>query len=311
MKSSARKIKSAIITGATGAIGIALCQQLLNVGIDIYVACHPESSRLSRLPINDALHLVPCDITDYSSLPNKIGHPVDAFFHLAWLGTTGESRNNMLLQTANIRGTIAAVYAAAELGCQVFLGAGSQAEYGRVEGMLKRDTPCNPENGYGMAKLCAGQMSRLECQQLGITHIWMRILSVYGPGDGAGSMIMSTIQKLLAGQKPSLTAGTQVWDYLYSADAAEALYRAALYGQDGAIYPLGSGQAMPLRNYVEILRDAIDPALPLGFGEVPYSLKQVMRLQADISELTEQTGFVPEVDFMTGIRETITWVQTL
>lgn len=309
MKSFARKMRSAVITGATGAIGLALCQQLLHAGINVYAAYHPESPRQGVLPVSNTLHLIPCDIADYCSLPNKIDNPVDAFFHLAWSGTFGKSRNDMKRQTANIRGTIAAVRAASELGCQVFLGAGSQAEYGRVEGALKPDTPCNPENGYGMAKLCAGQMSRLECQRLGMAHIWMRILSVYGPGDGAGSMIMSTIRNLLARQRPSLTAGAQVWDYLYAADAAEALYRAALYGHDGAIYPLGSGTAMPLRNYVEMLRDAIDPALPLGFGEVPYSPTQVMHLQADISELTDHTGFVPAVDFSSGIRETVNWVK--
>jgi len=247
-------------------------------------------------------------MADYSFLLNQIGTPADAFFHLAWAGTTGEGRDDMLLQTANIRSTIEAVYAASELGCQVFLGTGSQAEYGRVEGVLKSDTPCNPENGYGMAKLCAGRMSRAECQRLGTAHIWMRVLSVYGPGDGDGSMIMSTIRSLLARQKPNLTAGTQMWDYLYSSDAAEALYRTALYGHDGAIYPLGSGTAMPLGNYVEILRDAIDPSLPLGFGELPYSPLQVMYLQADISELTAHTGFFPKVDFPTGIRTTIQWL---
>ena len=77
--------------------------------------------------------------------------------------------------------------------CQVFIGAGSQAEYGRVEGVLTAQTPCFPENGYGMAKLCAGQMSRVECQTLGMAHIWTRILSVYGPHDGPATMILSLI----------------------------------------------------------------------------------------------------------------------
>lgn len=305
MTSFPRKIKTVIITGPTGAIGIALCQLLVREGVNVYAVCRPDSPRQRALPVSSHLHLTSCDMADYGSLPNRIGTPADAFFHLAWAGTTGEGRNDMLLQTGNIRSTIAAVHAASELGCQVFLGAGSQAEYGRVEGALKPDTPCNPETGYGMAKFCAGRMSRAECQRSGTAHIWVRILSVYGPGDGGGSMIMSTIRSLLAKQKPSLTAGAQMWDYLYVSDAAEALYRAALYGHDGAVYPLGSGTAMPLRSYVEILRDVIDPSLPLGFGEVPYSPTQVMYLQADISELTAHTGFLPKVDFPTGIRTTI------
>jgi len=38
--------------------------------------------------------------------------------------------------------------------------------------------------------------------------------------------------------------------YLYSEDAAEAIFLAASMGRDGAEYPLGSGQALPLRQYV-------------------------------------------------------------
>ncbi len=305
-----RKIKTAVVTGPTGAIGCALCQRLLNNGVYVYAVCRPNSYRQGILPVNDNLCTIPCDIADYARLPGKVGEPVDAYFHLAWSGTSKEARNNVLCQIANISSTIDAVHAASELGCQIFIGAGSQAEYGYVDGALKPDTPCKPENPYGAAKLCAGQMSRLECGRLGIAHIWTRILSVYGPGDDPGSMIMRTTRKLLMNQRPSLTAGEQVWDYLYVADAAEALYCAALYGQDGAIYPLGSGMAMPLKNYVEILRDTIDPSLPIGFGEVPYSPVQVMHLQADIYALTAQTGFTPRVAFADGIKKTIEWVRT-
>ncbi|MCO7108504.1 NAD-dependent epimerase/dehydratase family protein [Gemmiger formicilis] len=120
-----------------------------------------------------------------------------------------------------------------------------------------------------MAKLCAGQMSRVECQTLGMAHIWTRILSVYGPHDGPATMISGTIRKLLHGEKPALTAGIQQWDYLYAADAAAAFYALAVSGQDGRVYPLGSGTARPLKDYIEALRDAIDPALPLGLGRSP------------------------------------------
>ena len=57
------------------------------------------------------------------------------------------------------------------------------------------------------------------------------------------------------------------------------------------------------------LRDAIDPALPLGLGEVPYGPLQVMHLQADTSALQEDTGWRPATPFEEGIRETIEWVR--
>ena len=305
-----RNIQTAVVTGPTGAIGIALCEKLLRENVTVYAVCRPGSSRIKDLPKAAALHVVECDAKELATLPQKMkGVSVDAFFHFAWAHTIGQGRNDMPAQIENIQSTIDAVRAAKALGCQVFLGAGSQAEYGRVEGLLKSDTPAFPENGYGMAKLCAGQMSRVEAKALDIDHVWVRILSVYGPHDGPMTMISGTIRKLLAGEKPALTAGIQRWDYLYAGDAADAFYLAACHGRNGAVYPLGSGQAMPLKDYIIQMRDAIDPALPLGLGEVPYGPLQVMHLQADISALQADTGFVPKTPFAEGIRRTMDWVK--
>lgn len=305
-----RNIQTAVVTGPTGAIGIALCEKLLRENVTVYAVCRPGSSRIKDLPKAAALHVVECDAKELATLPQKMeGVSVDAFFHFAWAHTIGQGRNDMPAQIENIQSTIDAVRVAKALGCQVFLGAGSQAEYGRVEGLLKSDTPAFPENGYGMAKLCAGQMSRVEAKALDIDHVWVRILSVYGPHDGPMTMISGTIRKLLAGERPALTAGIQRWDYLYAGDAADAFYLAACHGRNGAVYPLGSGQALPLKDYIIQMRDAIDPALPLGLGEVPYGPLQVMHLQADISALQADTGFAPKTPFAEGIRRTMDWVK--
>ena len=301
-----RQIRSAVITGPTGAVGTALCKLLAQEQITVWAVVRPGSKRTEHLKELDGVQIIPCDVANLSQLS---GIEADAFFHLAWAKTTGQGRNDMPAQIDNIRYTIDAVHAASGLGCKVFIGAGSQAEYGRVNHALTPDTPCFPENGYGMAKLCAGQMSRTECEKLGIEHIWPRILSVYGPHDGMGSMVSSVIRTLLKGECPTLTAGEQIWDFLYADDAARALYLLALYGKSGAVYPLGSGQARSLKDYITMLRDAIDPSLLLGFGEIPYGDKQVMHLEADISALQRDTGFAPQTDFAAGIRKTIEWVR--
>ena len=57
----------------------------------------------------------------------------------------------------------------------------------------------------------------------------------------------------------------------------------------------------------KVIRDVVNPSLEIGIGERDYYPNQVMRLTADISELTEDTGFVPEIDFAEGIRRTMEW----
>lgn len=305
-----RTIRSALITGPTGAIGRALCTFLYDKGVAVYALVRPGSTRTGHLKELPGVEVLECDISGLRLLPEKLpGLCFDAFFHLAWVGTNGEARNDMSLQVTNIQYALDAVHTAAELGCKVFVGAGSQAEYGRVQHALAPDTSCFPETGYGMAKLCAGQMSRTECERLGIGHIWPRILSVYGPYDGEQALLPALIRSLLQGRTLPLTPGGQLWDYLYAVDAAEALYRLALWGKSGAVYPVGSGKARPLRDYLEILRDAIDPDLPLAFGKKPYGEKQVMHLEANISALKRDTGFAPRTDFETGILKTIDWIK--
>lgn len=296
----------AVITGPTGAIGRALIAELVRRGVRVLAVCRPGSARLRAIPDDSLVRIVECDLGRLDTLPNLISEQYDTFFHLGWASAFGAAaRNDMDAQTGNIRSALEAVRTAHALGCAVFVGAGSQAEYGRVEGLLRPDTPCFPENGYGMAKLCAGQMTRIECEKLGLRHVWARVLSVYGPGDGAGTLISTLIRALLGGEKPSCTEGGQQWDYLYSADAARAFFLLAERGRHGGVYPLGGGAVRPLKDYIRAVRDAIDPALPIGFGEIPYASNQVMYLCADLAALTADTGFTPGTSFEEGIRLTI------
>ncbi len=304
-------MKRIIITGPTGAIGMALIQKCIIENIEAAVICHRKSARIAQIPASDKIKVIECNLDELKTLPEILTGTYDVFFHLAWACTAGEGRNDVHAQSGNIRFALDAVEAAKKLGCECFVGAGSQAEYGRYEGKLDSRVPAFPENGYGIAKLCAGQLSRIRCGQLGIRHIWFRILSVYGEYDGEQTMIMSSIRKMLEGQSPEYTPAEQIWDYLYSVDAAEALFLAAKQGRDGAVYCLGSGQARELKEYIEIMRDEIQPGLSLKLGAKPYAPKQVMYLCADLSELRKDTGFEPRYSFEEGIRRTIAWMQSV
>lgn len=298
---------AAVITGATGMLGLALTRLCLAAGVPVLAIVRPGSPRLRRLPDHPLLTVLECPVSGLLSLAGAPQGAYGVFYHLAWEGTFGAARDDARLQHRNMGYTLDAVELAARLGCFAFVGAGSQAEYGRVGGPLSPDTPVRPETGYGMAKYAAGRLSALLSRQLGIRHVWARILSVYGPGDGEGTLVMSVIQKLLRGERPSCTAGGQLWDYLYCDDAAEALRRMGERGRDGAVYPLGSGTVRPLAHYISLIRDAVDPALPVGLGELPYPPGQVMHLEADLSPLTRDTGFTPAISFEEGIRRTVDW----
>lgn len=301
-----------VITGPTGAIGHALIEQCIKNGDEVLAICRKGSSRIATLPQDSKVSVLELSLSDYEEYIKETDAPdvpYDVFYHFAWNGTTGASRNDTDLQSRNVQCALAAVKLASFLGCKTYIGAGSQAEYGRVEGSLKPDTPTFPENGYGIAKLCAGQLTRILCSQLGIKHIWTRILSVYGPYDGENSMVISSLRKMIRGEVTRFTKGEQEWDYLYSEDAARAMYLIAQKGISNKIYVIGGGKTRKLMDYIDVMDKKANPAVHPVLGAVPYADKQVMYLCADISELTKDTGFVPEVDFEEGIEKTIQYVK--
>jgi UDP-glucose 4-epimerase len=302
-------MKKVIITGPTGCIGTALADLLLSEDCSVYAVCRPGSKNIRYLPSHPALHIIESDISELNGLAGKLDGDFDAFFHFAWGGTIGTERNNCARQMDNIQYTLDAVKLAKDIGCGVFIGAGSQAEYGHFSRPADDTLAAKPFTFYGAAKLSAGNMSRIYASQLGLRHVWVRIFSVYGPRDDENTLIYYILQELLKGNPPALTAGEQIWDYLYSEDAARALALLAKKGKDGETYCLGSGMAQPLRDYIREIGEIVNPGTGLLFGEKPYAENQVMYLCANIGKITQDTGFKPETGFRTGIIKTLEYIR--
>ncbi len=290
-------------------IGVALIEECLRHDIEIYAVVRSSSGKAGRLPLNDKIHLTDCSLEDLSDLPGRIPGGCDTFYHIAW-GNTGEARNKSTeLQSRNIFYTLQAVRAAAELGCRRFIGAGSQAEYGPMDvEKISPDSPVNPSTPYGASKLAAGHLAGMLCRELGMECIWPRIFSVYGKYEKETTMVASGLRKMLAGEPTEFTPAMQRWDYLYSRDAGRAFYLIGEKGKGGSVYCVGSGQARPLKEYIEEMAALTGAGKP-GIGAKPYPPGAVMNLCADIGTLTGDTGFIPEYTFEQGIRETIEWIK--
>lgn len=308
-------IKKAIVTGGTGVTGNALVKFLLQQNIEVTALVRPASFRRKFLPKeHKKLTILECGMEDYKNITDKLEKgSYDAFFHLSWDGSTGkekvDNRNHFKLQTKNVSYALDAVELCHAIHCPVFVMTGSQAEYGRKNVPVTETMEKHPENGYGMAKLCAEGMTRLLCKQYGIRHIWPILFSIYGPCDGTESLIDTSIRNLIKRKTLPYTAGDQVWDYLYSYDAARALLLLAEHGEDGEVYHVANGQTKQLKEYLHTLYSIVAPDLKPRLGEIPYGPNQVMFLGADIRKLQKQTGFVPQYSFEEGIREIIQSIQ--
>ncbi|MGN0811928.1 MAG: NAD-dependent epimerase/dehydratase family protein [Candidatus Coproplasma sp.] len=301
-------MKKVVLTGGTGMIGIALVNRLVELGCDVLVLYLPQFLKQGALPNSQHVKLAVCDLADLDKF-DYFEHNFDTFIHLGWQATIGDGRDNADLQESNIKMTLDAVRLAKRLGCNTFVGTGSQAEFGPKEEILTTNLACNPESGYGIAKFAAGKLSRLLANQLDMRHCWVRILSIFGPYDNPNTLISYLIKSILNGEKPVLTKCEQDWDYLYVEDCANAICCVADKGINGKAYPIGGGQARKLSEYVTYIRDTINPNVQLGFGEKEYPPHQPMYLCADITELINDTGYNHKYGFEKGIKKTIEFMK--
>lgn len=294
------KMKKIIVTGATSMLGLALIDECIKNNVYVLAIIREKSGRRNKIPNNKNIKIIECNLSDYEKI--IIDDSFDTLFHFAWEGTNKKDRNDPIIQERNIKYALDAVKLAKRLGCKRFIGIGSQAEYGVKNEKLKSCLSTNPITSYGIAKLCACNLTNLLCNELKMDYIWVRVLSVYGKNDNKETLISSAIESMLKNESMKLTKGLQKWDYLYSCDAGEALFLIGIKGINGKIYNLGSGKIDTIYNYLVTIKKITNSKSKLKFGLIPINKNQPTYLCADISELVNDTSWKPKTSFSDGIR---------
>ena len=255
-----------VVTGAGGFVGAAVVRAALAAGHDVIALVRNDRSRLAAVASRVSLHHV--DLAAGPAVAALLGSvKPDIVIHSAWEGVGGALRGGDI-QLENIRTTIALADAAIAAGARKFVGIGSQAEYGRYDRKIVESDLPRPTMLYGAAKLAANHLAAQRCREAGVEFAWLRLFSVYGPGDNANWLIPSTAASLVKGKAPKCTAGTQKWDYLHIDDVAEGVLAAATTEGATGVFNLSSGNPVAVRRIVEMLRDLAAPGLNLAFGTI-------------------------------------------
>jgi nucleoside-diphosphate-sugar epimerase len=279
-----------LITGAGGFVGAAIAKAAV-------------AARLA--PIANSISIERIDLADTHKVAMLMGSVrPDIVVHSAWEGVGGPLRSGDI-QFENIRTTVALADAAIASGTKKFVGIGSQAEYGRYDRRIVESDLPQPTMLYGAAKLAANHLVAQRCNEAGIAFSWLRLFSVYGPGDNPNWLIPSSAASLVRGKRPQCTKGTQKWDYLHIDDVASGVM--AVVGNDEAngVFNLSSGDAISVRTIIEMIRDIAAPGLELTFGEIPFGPDQIMHLEGDNSRLRRATGWSPRVPLGEGLQQVV------
>ena len=302
-------MKKAIVVGGAGFVGSAVVKELIQRGFDITVVERPgfklsEDERLKGLSINAAA----CDIAEIVNLPQMLpNHDYDVWYQFAWEGLFNDPLLDYTTQINNIKYLMDAIVTAKKLGCKKFIGAGSISQYElrTLEGQINI---YDKHRVYKTAKLACEYMGRSVANQEDIQFFWPIITNTYGEGEKSPRLINSMIKKLLTGQRQKLSEGNQIYDFIHVSDAAKAFADIGEKGVEFRRYVIGSGNAKPLKEFLTELRDIVNPDAELGFGEMEFNGIYLPVEDYDITPLSEDTGFKPQVTFAEGIKRTRDWI---
>ena len=295
-----------LVTGGAGFVGASVVHKLLTQEQDVAVIVRPTTDLRRIRDVLDSVTVIYGDLFHINESRKEIERfAPECVAHLGWGGVSGADRNGTQ-QLDNLTSSIDLYRLTEEIGCNYFLGLGSQAEYGVQTGKINEDSPTRPTTVYGAAKLATALVLERTSATSQRPFAWLRLFSSYGPDDDPNYLIPYLTTSLLSGKCPALTQAEQMWDYIHVDDVAAAI-AATIEARACGIYNLGSGTARPLGEVITMIRDLIDPSLPLGFGQVPYRSDQVMHLEADISTLTKAIDWRPYVALENGLNNVVEW----
>jgi CDP-paratose synthetase len=289
-----------LLTGPTGFLGSALARHWAERGHELSLLARP-SSRLDRMA-----NLLANVRVVRASAPDEISTVVrevapDAIVHTACCyGRKGESA--VVMMDANLRLGIALLQAVLERKSPegtpptLFMNTGTVLEPGVSLYALSK----TQFSAWG-AELAASAPQLLQ-------FIDIRLQQMYGPGDDSSKFITHVVEACRQNEpRLALTEGEQLRDFIYIDDVVQAydliLERQDQFAASDAI-DVGSGNAVSVRNFVEMTKQLAGAGTVLDFGAVPYRAKEAMLCVADTTRL-RSLGWQPIVPLADGLRRLI------
>ncbi len=303
-------IRNAVITGANGFLGQALCRNLSKKGIRVFAVVRRETADVSRIAAFPGVEIIVSNFSEYRNLSEKISNcDIDVVYHMAWAGVNGESKQECSVQLTNIYASCDIVYACKEMNCSRVVFAASVSEYSIYE-MMRTDGTPPAGTLYHSAKLSADFFMRTLAGKMGMKYVRALLPSVYGPYFDRKTAIFlhRSMEKLIKGEHCSFTSAEQMYDFIYVDDAAEAFALLGEKGKSNKTYYVGNPPQQLKKFLIEMGEEAA-PGVELKFGELSDEGVVLDYNQFYSDAVFEDTGFRPKTGFHEGVRRTVEWLR--
>jgi UDP-glucose 4-epimerase len=290
----------ALVTGASGFIGRALCRRLVGAGLAVIgTARNPMSA-----PI-DGVTWALGDLTEPGTAERIVAESEpDVVFHLA--GAVTGSRALESVQptlSTNLLATVNMLEAVTAAGC------GRIALIGSGDEPARTDPPASP---YAAAKWAANGYARMFHALYGTPVATVRPFMVYGPDQpDVAKLVPYTITSLLAGEAPRLSSGRRLCDWVYIDDVVEALVTVVRSDAClGRTVDVGTGTLHTVRHVGDSIRALIGAPIEPAWGAIPDRAGETENV-ADVATTDRLCGWTPATDLETGLRRTVEWYAAL
>jgi nucleoside-diphosphate-sugar epimerase len=308
-------MKKAIVSGSAGFVGSKLVEVLLKNNIEVLALGRKSWEEVdpSRLSKNSKLTYLKIDMSESKFLPEKISEagwvPGSdcVFYNFAWWGVDKVSDFNLKAQMNNAIWAGDALAACSNLKCNRFIHVGTMEEpIGRAYLDLdyKNDSEYNRHIVYALAKIASRNVIKVLAKKYNIDVIIATNSHVMGPNDGKDSFLQETLIKLKNKKEELIfSTGEQLFDVISVSDCAEAYFLIGKNGFPGSEYRIGSGEARPLKEYVEIMAEMYPSEKKLQFGKFAYNDISLKMQDFSIDLLSEHTGFKPRQTYKDIVKE--------
>jgi nucleoside-diphosphate-sugar epimerase len=314
----------ALVTGASGAIGASLVEQLLAHNFGVLALLRASSGREH---LNSRVEIIEGEITDGESLRRAVDG-VDTVFHLAAKLHVNAPSSSLRdeYRNVNVEGTRLLAEAAQAAGVERLIFFSTVNVYGAsVNGELSDEasTP-KPESIYAETKLEAEKIV------LGtLPSVVLRLAAVYGPRMKGNYPLL--VEALRKGRFVKIGDGRNRRSLVHVEDVCRA---ALLVGDTpkaiGETYNVTDGKVHTLNEVIDAISVALKKSpprlrLPVGptralagvledgahlFGiKSPIGRNTVDKLNEDVAvsskKIERELGFEPRVDLLTGWCKTV------
>lgn len=307
-----------LVTGGAGFIGSNFVRRTLEDAYPRLEGAHVvvldaltysgNEANLASVAQSPRYTFVRGDIRD-TALLDQLLPGLDAVVHFAAESHVDRSvRDASIFVETNVVGTQRLLDAALRHSLPRFVHVSTDEVYGSIaEGSWDEDRPLEPNSPYSASKAGSDLLARSYVKTHGLNLSITRCSNNYGPFHFPEKVIPLFVTNLIDDlHVPLYGEGNNIRDWLHVDDHCRGIAMVLTRGRAGEVYNIGGGTELTNKELTQLLLDATGKDWSY-VDRVADRLGHDLRYSVDISKISNELGYQPQVNFGQGLADVVQW----